>query len=346
MPAPSGTPSGDAAKWKAAADAGKQALAALTTGGQYALATDYSSYFLNQTDITSAPSDRETIYERPDDQSGTFTIINSFAAKTGVFKAGSCPTQELVDSYDMQATGEPAIAGYSDEDHLQPIINPTSGYSETDPYKGRDPRFYATVWHNGASYGAINGVPYTMETFVGGSSGLKKIPPNRQNTQTGYYLRKFIDPKLASGAMAASRWKKYRLAEIYLNYAEAENEASGPTTEVYSAINTIRARAKMPNLPTALTKEQMRERIQRERRVELAIEEHRFWDVRRWKILSRTDKLVTGMEITKKADGTFTYARFVTRRRNSWQDKFLIFPIPIGEVSLIPDFSKNQNPGW
>ncbi|KAB7726703.1 RagB/SusD family nutrient uptake outer membrane protein [Rudanella paleaurantiibacter] len=338
--------SGDAAKWKAAADASKQALTALTAGGQYALAADYGNYFLNQTDISAAPADRETIFERPDNTDGTFTIINSFAAKTGVFKAGSCPTQELVDGYDMQATGEPAITGYSDEDHLKPIINATSGYSETDPYKGRDPRFYATVWHNGAAYGTINGVPYTMETFVGGSSGLKRVPPNRQNTQTGYYLRKFIDPKLASGTTANSRWKKYRLAEIYLNYAEAENEASGPTADVYSAINTIRTRAKMPNLPNGLTKEQMRERIRRERRVELAIEEHRFWDVRRWKILSQTDKLVTGMEITKKTDGTFSYARFVARRRSAWQDKFLIFPIPIGEVSTVPDFSKNQNPGW
>lgn len=115
---------------------------------------------------------------------------------------------------------------------------------------------------------------------------------------------------------------------------------------MYTAINTIRSRAKMPNLPTGLTKELMRERIRRERRVELVIEEHRFWDVRRWKTLAQTDKLVTGMEITKKTDGTFSYARFVARRRNSWPDKFQIFPIPIGEVSLIPDFSKNQNPGW
>jgi len=77
----------------------------------------------------------------------------------------------------------------------------------------------------------------------------------------------------------------------------------------------------------------------------LAIEEHRFWDVRRWKILDQTDKLVTGMEIAK-AGTSFTYKRFVTERRNAWQDKYRIFPIPIGEASIIPDFSKNQNPGW
>jgi starch-binding outer membrane protein, SusD/RagB family len=76
------------------------------------------------------------------------------------------------------------------------------------------------------------------------------------------------------------------------------------------------------------------------------MEEHRFWDVRRWKVLDQTDKLVTGMQAIKNADGTFTYSRFVTETRNAWQDKFRIFPIPIGDVTLIPDFSKNQNPGW
>lgn len=339
-------PGGDAAKWKAAAAAGKEALAALTAGGQYALAGDYGVYFLTGADISPSPADRETIFERYVNPSGTFTIINSIPSKTGIFKAGSCPTQELVDSYDMQSTGMPAITGYSDEDHLKPIINAASGYSEKDPYKDRDPRFYATVWFNGADYGPINGVPHTMETYVGGSDGLLKTPPNRQNTQTGYYLRKFIDPKLPSGSNASAQWKKYRLAEIYLNYAEAENEISGPTADVYTAINTIRQRAKMPDLALGLSKDDMRERIRRERRVELAIEEHRFWDVRRWKILSKTDKLMTGMEITKKADGSLTYDRFVTRRRAAWEDKFLIFPIPINEVSIVPDFAKNQNPGW
>lgn len=339
-------PSGDAGKWKAASAAAKEGITALTAGGQYALSADYNAYFLNATDISTAPADRETIYERPSSNDGTFTIINSIPAKPGIFKAGSCPTQELADSYDMQATGEPAILGYTDEDHLQPIINAASGYKETDPYTGRDPRFYATIWHNGANYGTIGGVVHRMDTFIGGADQLRKTPPNRQNTQTGYYLRKFLDPKLASGAAPASQWKKYRLAELYLNYAEADNEANGPSADVLTAVNTVRARVKMPNLPSGLTKDQLRDRIRRERRVELAIEEHRFWDVRRWKILAQTDKLVTGMEITKKTDGTFSYARFVARRRNAWQEKYLIFPIPIGEVSIIPDFSKNQNPGW
>lgn len=332
----------DNAKWQAASVAAKEGLTALTSGGQFSLFPNYNNYFLNQSDISPSPNDKETIFERPEGPDGTFTSINSIPSKPGIFKAGTCPSQELVDSYDMQATGLPAITGYSDADHLSPIINAASGYNSNDPYAGRDPRFYATVWYNGALYDNINGAIHTMETFTGGAD---QLTFTRNNTHTGYYLRKFIDPKLASGVGHNSRWKKYRLAELYLNYAEAENEVSGATADVYAAVNTVRARANMPNLTIGLSKDEMRKRIRNERRVEFSIEEHRFWDTRRWKTLSETDKIVTGMRITKTG-GTFKYQRIVVEKRNAWQDKFRIFPIPLIDVSNIPDFSKNQNPGW
>lgn len=340
-------PSNDAAKWQAAATASKVALTTLTTGGgQYKLAANYGSYFLQAEDI-SAPT-TESIYEVPNSNHinhFALTLICNIPSKPG-WRAGVCPTQELVDAYDMQATGEPAILGYRDEDHLQPIINAASGYDENNPYVGRDPRFYATVWYNGAAYDNVGGAIHTMETYVGGVDGLIKTPPNANNTHTGYYLRKFIDPRLAPAQNADANWKKYRLAEIYLNLAEAENEVNGATPDVYNAINALRYRAQMPGLPSGLTKEQMRERIHRERRIELVIEEQRLWDVRRWKILDKTDKLVTGMEITKNPNNSFTYKRFVTERRNAWQEKYLIFPIPLSDASIVPDFNLKQNPGW
>jgi len=141
-----------------------------------------------------------------------------------------------------------------------------------------------------------------------------------------------------------ARFKKYRMGEVYLNFAEAANEAYGPTKDVYDAVNAIRSRAKMPDLPDGLNKDQMRERIRRERRVELAFEEFRFWDVRRWKILSQTDKLTTGIEWIKKPDNTFSGKRIVAGRRKSWVDNHLIFPIPLAEIVLMPLW--NQNPGW
>lgn len=295
-------PGNSTEKWQAAASAAKEALDVLTSNG-YALVNDYESYFLSRSDISNNPSDKETIYEINDPQvDPVFSIINSIPSKPGMFKVGATPTQELVDSYDMQSTGEPAILGYHDEDHLEPIINVASGYDPNNPYVDRDPRFYATCWYNGAQYNNIGGTVHTMETYVGGADQLLKAPIGWAFTRTGYYLRKFVDPRLQSGQPEDTRWKKYRLAELYLNFAEAENEANGPTIEAHNAINTIRTRVEMPPLPASLTKEQMRDRIRRERRVELAIEEHRFWDVRRWKILDQTDKVATGMEI-KQANG-------------------------------------------
>ncbi|WP_437919950.1 RagB/SusD family nutrient uptake outer membrane protein [Sphingobacterium sp. LRF_L2] len=336
----------DLSKWEKASLVTQEAIQLLTAQG-YQLVSDYGDYFLSKTDINSNPRDKETIYEVHEAQvDPVFSIINSIPSKPGMFKVGTTPSQELVDSYDMQQSGEPAIVGYQDADHLQPIINTSSGYDPANPYLGRDPRFYASVWYNGASYDNIGGNVHIMETYIGGADQLLKAPLGWAFTRTGYYLRKFVDPRLQSGQPEDTRWKKYRLAELYLNLAEAENEANGPSSIARDAINVVRSRAQMPGIPTGLTKEQFRERIRRERRVELAFEEHRFWDVRRWKILDQTDKLVTGMEITKRADNTFSYARFVTERRSAWSDKFRILPIPIKETSIIPDFDLNQNPGW
>lgn len=338
-------PGNDVSKWQAAAAISKAALQTLTAGNQYALAANYENYFISYSDLTASPLDKETIFEVTKRPESLLSYVNSIPSKP-TYKAGTCPSQELVDSYDMQATGEPAITGYSDADHLHPIINTASGYDENDPFVGRDPRFYATVWYNGAIYNNIGGQLHTIQTYLGGADQLIKNPPNQQNTHTGYYLRKFIDPQIQNGQVPNAGWKKYRLAEVYLNYAEAENEASGAIQDVYDAINTVRRRVSMPDLPTGLSKDEMRERIRNERRVELSIEEHRFWDVRRWKILDQTDKLVTGMEVIKNTNGTFSYSRFVTERRNAWQEKYLLFPVPIGEAAIVPDFNAHQNPGW
>lgn len=340
-------PNNELAKWQAAANAAKDGIAVLEANGEYVLvsATNYADYFINQTDISNNPLDKETIFERPDVGATNFVSFNTLPSKNGI-KAGSAPSQELVDSYDMQASGQPAILGYSDNDHLVPIVNAASGYDPAQPYVGRDPRFYMSIWFNGASYNNILGTTRALETYLGGREQILRTNPNRKNTPTGYYMRKFIDSRLPVNQTQTARWKKYRLSELYLNFAEAENEFSGAGQEVYNKVNAIRVRAQMPKLPEGLTQEQMRERIRRERRVEFVFEEHRFWDVRRWKILDQTDKLVTGMEIVKAANSSLTYNRFVADRRNAWQDKYRIFPIPVTDASIIPDFGLNQNPGW
>ena len=331
-------PNNDPAKWQQAAAVSTKALDELKANG-YALFPDYEHYFVTTPDITQNPSDKETIFAKTSTQG--FDGGVNFQNTNGplhIYKAGSSPSQEMVDAYDM-INGEPAITGYSDATHLQPIINPASGYNDQDPYKDRDPRFYASVFYNGSFYPAVN---RTIDSYVGGVDGISQN--DRAYTHNSYYMRKFLNVALNPAQGSDSKWRVYRLAEIYLNLAEAENEANGPDQVAYDAVNAIRLRAGMPPLPAGLTKDGFRERVRNERRVELAFEEKRFWDVRRWKILDQTDRSTSGMKWIKNSNSSFTGTRFVVGNRLSWSDKYLIFPIPLTEISALPAFT--QNPGW
>ncbi|NIM35005.1 MAG: RagB/SusD family nutrient uptake outer membrane protein, partial [Hydrotalea flava] len=248
------------------------------------------------------------IYQTDNNNTGNqfFSAVNGIPSASAV-KAGTCPSQELVDSYEM-VDGTQPILGYSDNTHLNPIYNPNSSYDPNNPYKNRDPRLAASIFCNGNIWGNINGVSHTVASYVGGADGLIE-QGSRTHTRTGYYIAKWIDTRLGNGNAQVAQnstdlhWTIFRLAEFYLNYAEAMNEVSGPTQEVYNAVNKIRSRAGIANLPGGLSQDQMRNRIHNERRVELAFEEHRFYDVRRWKILDQTDRLVTGMKITPSSTG-------------------------------------------
>ena len=139
-----------------------------------------------------------------------------------------------------------------------------------------------------------------------------------------------------------SPWIYFRLGEVLLNYAEAQNEAVGPDATVYSAVNQLRARAKMPNVPAGLTQVQMREAIRRERQVELAFEEHRFYDVRRWRIADQTENQpARGVAVTKNAAGTFVYTPIVVQQRR-FQERNYRLPIPFKEIQANPNLVQNQ----
>lgn len=331
--------SGDKTKWQAAATAAQDAITDLTTRSNFGLFPDYATYFITTPDLAPNPVDNETILEMKNNGNISQWQFLSGAPSVRAFKAGVSPSQELVDSYEM-ANGATPVTGYSDADHLNPIINPASGYTDGDPYTNRDPRFYATVFYNGGLYGNINGGTYYLQSYVGGKDGL--LASDRHYTHNGYYIHKFVNGNLTDGQSSGARFRKWRMAELYLNLAEAENEANGPTSIATTAVNKVRTRVKMPSL-TGLSQDQFRERVRNERRVELSFEEARFWDVRRWKILDKTDKLTTGMKWVKNS-GALTNTRIVVDRRNSWDTKFLIWPIPLGEISVLPNFK--QNPGW
>ena len=333
---PLNNPSNDISKWRRAAEAAKQVLDL----DEYALYDQgeepYYELFVRNDD-GSGSDYREMIWQL-EANNAHFNNVNA-VTRAGGFKAGMVPTQNLVDMYEMK-NGELPITGYRDAEKTDPIINEDSGYDPQNPYANRDDRLFASVYYNGHPWGENpDGTPiFNVETFVGGADGLAST---RSHTRTGYYVRKWITPEWYSTQSAQAHWVIFRLAEFYLNYAEAVNEAIGPNGSVnggmtaVEAVNAVRARADQPPLPSGLSQSEMRQRIRRERAVELAFENHRFYDVRRWDILSETGKRVTGMRITQNEDGTFAYNRFVVEERQAWEDRYLVRPVPTAEVTRL-----------
>ena len=251
--------------------------------------------------------------------------------------AGNCPTQTLVDAYEMKTTGK----AWNDTN---------SGYNLNKPYANRDPRLSMTIAVNGDKWPSTN--PNVLETYVGGRDGL----PISYATPTGYYLKKYLDTSIdisASNSSGGKRhsWVTFRLGEFYLNYAEAVFNLLGSgdaindefTMSARQAVNVIRNRSdvKMPEFPANMSNSDFWIKYKRERMVELAFEGHRFWDIRRWKE-GDVLKNIVRMEITKNADESFSYKR-VTKNL-VWNDRMYFYPIPDSEIR------KNnkliQNEGW
>jgi len=470
----------------------------------------YAYYFINRSD-PSRSVDKETIFETISGRTNVWKWAG-LPTTQGMVKAGAGPSQELIDAYEMQASGEMPISGYSDADHLQPIVNTASGYDSENPYDGRDPRFYASIYYNDSPRSLTSGkidkdlfplnfiptvannvsatvsggvttltttggdpwiftsqltralsaadnrvisfeyksdktindaefffcvaggpqggvetgqniviekasewtrfeydlstaiekwgfgvnssggaapknhflrfdvgndidykitirnfriecftpppAPMPVETYVGGNCEISDDVTETRHTRTGYYMRKFNNYKSGENSDYDGYMKIFRLGELYLNFAEAAYHSVGPDVTVASnvggeamsardAVNKIRTRVQMPELPTGLSKDAFETRYRNERRVELAFEEHRFFDVRRWKILNETDDFVTGMRITKEND-VYSYNRIKLKERGTNADKYLLYPINQSDVSKMEyNTGENwQNPGW
>jgi len=305
-------PTGSKAKWVAAAEANK----AVMDLELFSLDEDgYNQVFLDK-------NNNEVIFAlRTAPRNDLETAFNPVGYDLG--GGGINPTQNLVDDYET-ADGKM-------------ISENGSGYNPQNPYINRDPRFYATINYNGASWkGRL------VQTYNGGKDG----PGMVNATLTGYYMAKFLDPELNLnlGQQSNRNWIFIRYAEILLNYAEAQNEASGPDASVYDAVNQVRERAGMPDLADGLNQAQMREKIRHERRIEFAFEDHRFWDVRRWKIGGQVfGTPVRGTSITLNANGTFTYTSTQVENR-VFSDKMYWYPIPQSE--MYNNDKMTQNSGW
>ncbi len=245
------------------------------------------------------------------------------------------PTQNLVDAF-------PTLTGY-------PINDPASGYNPANPYTGRDPRLRAFILVNGGTAGVNNTV---INTAADGTTndGVNKV---ETSTRTGYYLRKLLRQDVNLNPNSATNQRRYkphiRYTEIFLIYAEAANEAWGPTGtgefgfSAYDVIKAIRRRAGIgltngdPYLEMAKgTKEEMRKLIRNERRLELCFEGFRFWDLRRWK--ENLNEPAKGMRI---ANGTYTVMNVQDR---VYQPYMIFGPIPYSEILKFGALL--QNTGW
>lgn len=301
----------DATLWKAAADAAK----AVIDLNQYELASAYDDLFKNDF------QNKEYIFVRRYPSNSDFEKSNFPVSYGG--KGGTNPSQNLIDDYEM-------LDGTA-FDWNDPV-------KAAHPFENRDERLLATVLMNGVLFKGKR-----VATYPGGADAM----PNPNATKTGYYLRKFLNENVniqTGGGSDGHVVPLFRLAEIYLNYAEALNEYDPTNPDIAVYLNKIRERVSLPDVPSGLTQEQMRTLIHHERRVELAFEEHRFWDVRRWKVASSTlGAPVKGVKITQDDAGNFTYSPVQVEQR-VFQPKMYWYPIPQSEVLKLHHWE--QNKGW
>ena len=252
---------------------------------------------------------------------------------------GNTPLQNLVDDY--QTTSGRAITETG------------SGYDPAKPYQNRDPRFGYTVIYDGANYRGRN-----MEAFVPGGKDSKDGNSNWNTTKTGYYLKKFMNDAFPIDnpwdVAGLQPWIYMRYAEVLLNFAEASNEAYGPdavpagaSMSARQAVNMVRARpdVNMPALAGGLSQAQMRDAVRYERRVELAFEEHRYYDVRRWQIAPQVESKPAAGIIVTKTGSALTYAPKVALDGKTFQNKQYWLPIPRAEI-LSSGGKLEQNPGY
>ncbi|MEX0882723.1 MAG: RagB/SusD family nutrient uptake outer membrane protein [Cyclobacteriaceae bacterium] len=321
MASPLNNPGNDPQKWQAAANAAK----AVIDLGQYELFDDYRTMFLEENIYNP-----EMIWQRPYNQfvSSERVFVELSLYPNGYNGFGQVhPLHNLVDDYETT-------------NGLQPEDDPT--YDPQDPYVNRDPRFYASILHDGAPFQGRE-----VETFFPGGLDSNEGPVSAWNaTQTGYYQLKFANERIVNPSgqnMSQTPWTHYRYAEILLNYAEA-NYFLGNEDLAREYLNMVRKRPSV-NMPDITESgEALFERIVNERRIELVFEEHRWYDIRRWEILPEVaDKDRTRMIIRKMPDGTKEY-EVAFWKTGEYNPANYLLPIPQSEINK--NGMLEQNPGY
>ncbi|MDO6802056.1 RagB/SusD family nutrient uptake outer membrane protein [Wenyingzhuangia sp. 1_MG-2023] len=310
-------------KWKIAADDAQEAINEIGT---------FTSLKTSDFDSNNTPAEFiwRSFFTSSALENSNYPIAERGGARTG-------PSQNLVNAFYTKT-------GY-------PIDDSRSGYDADNPYDNRDPRLYVNVLYNGSDFNNRY-----LETYVGGIDSKEKYSGN---TRTGYYVRKWLS--LAPGIISvdnSSNQRHYnpyfRRTELFLNLAEAANEAYGPisiggnvTQSSVDIIKSIRTKVGITDNTyvdeiAALGKDEFRKLIQLERRLELAFENHRYFDLRR--CLLPLNETVKGIKITQNTDGTFNYEEEDVEERRFNGVRYYYAPLPYDELSKSPNLINNL--GW
>lgn len=355
--------------WAAAVIANKELIDAAEAKG-LGLASSLDALWGTEY-YSNAQSTKEIIFARRTASANTFEGYN-FPVGYSSGQGGNCPTQDLVDAF--ECTDGKSI-------DASPLYDATNPYTNRDPRLGLTVVLNGDAWPNDLA--AYNSEHPTIETYTGGyHSRTGNAAGKSYATTTGYYLKKFCNPnqilRARSGVAVTTSphgWLTFRMGGMYLNYAEAlyqyfKAEGNGNAADASGVVeytdaegvkhsvtvpgvqtaakmaSMTRTRSGMPAFSTGMTNDEFWKEYKNERRVELAFEGHRFYDVRRW--MEDGDKFMNihRMEITKNEDGTFTYNKVaVTRGDGQWQSKWNLFPFNQTEI-MKSGGAIEQNPGW
>ena len=312
-------------KWK---DAAKEAYALMGQASElgYGL-SKYADLFKSDNNLN-----QENILVRPVGENSLFETANFPIGVTGG-KTSTCPTENLVSAYETIG-GEPF--DWDDEK------------MKSNPYAGRDPRLEMTIAYNDMAWPKNK-----LEIWTGGANAL----PLSNATVTGYYLKKYVNKDISfdPGSTVTKKhhnWILFRYAEVLLNYAEAMVHAFGSPTytdnddfpmSALDAVNMVRQRSdvNMSPYPSSISSEDFVTRLKNERRVELAFEGHRFWDVRRWKELDKTAEIYK-VSVSKVGD-EFQYEKQLYEQRIV---KDCMYFYPISNTELFKNTHLLQTPNW
>ena len=319
-------PTGDRAKWAKAAEACKFVLDNAADWGlklsNYGTLWGHDAFF-----------NAELIFGLGRGESNSFEMANyPVGVENG--SSGNCPTQSFVDQYEYQDNGQTFGQRYPGSIDLNTV----------DPYAGLDPRFELTVVRNGDEWPTNGAQKKTIEIFNGGFNAAPKYGA----TPTGYYLKKYVDGSCVTTAdnqtTRRHTWIIFRLGEFYLDYAEAVFNATGSANNAAygmtanEAVNVLRSRKGIEMPLFTEDGQAWVERYERERAVELAFENHRFWDVRRWK---KGAQYFRTIQVASIGSNLVLNRSTVTRQ---WDDKYYFYPIPMSELKKNPNLT--QNAGW